>query len=98
MNDSTRIYIFRSYTNESCPPSACLDSCRDYLDLRDLRMPISSERIEEIIELVRKLYDGQSVDEGLLIKRELNGKEYRQLLNRLAEDHELQEYIRDKLR
>ena len=58
----------------------------------------SKERIEEIIELVRKLHNGQSVDEGLLIKRELNGKEYRQLLNRLAEDHELQEYIRDKLR
>jgi hypothetical protein len=47
---------------------------------------------------VRKLHDGQSVDDGLLIKRELNGKEYRQLLNRLAEDYELQEYIRDKLR
>jgi hypothetical protein len=35
----------------------------------------SKERIEEIIELVRKLHNGQSVDEGFLIKRELNGKE-----------------------
>ena len=40
----------------------------------------SRERIEEIIQLVRK--------------RKLSGKEYRQLLNRLAE---LQEYIRRQL-
>ncbi|KAF2231355.1 hypothetical protein EV356DRAFT_296863 [Viridothelium virens] len=58
----------------------------------------SRVRVEETLELIWKIREGEPVDEGFLIQRQLNGQEYQRLLSRIAEDHEMQQYFLRNIR
>ncbi|KAF2190311.1 hypothetical protein K469DRAFT_27448 [Zopfia rhizophila CBS 207.26] len=55
-------------------------------------------RVKSARELIQQLYNGQYKGKQLLIKRELTGAEYDQLLDEIAADPLLREYFNDKLR
>ncbi|KAF2191738.1 hypothetical protein K469DRAFT_654861 [Zopfia rhizophila CBS 207.26] len=79
-------------------PKTKVSSLKAVISLAGGKKRRAKARVKSARELIQQLYDGQYEGKRLLIKRELTGAEYDQLLDEIAADPSLREYFNDKLR